>query len=282
MKRQPQPQPQSRWQDLPADRAHAMPFCGSACAACSTFFARKKSGTRVHIKGTPCGTKLLHSSSRFRTCQGETSKAVDDEKSKKKKANNLSQLQVHSDFWQTEKWIAATDMPVPNNTQRDASLKEIKQTLGPRHLKISLGRLGRHGFQNFNHIQPPRTKTPSLGSHPLWVEWAYNKRTTIIPTLQLYPSLVFWGSSSLYICISILNVCLKNVSYWIFMQVPGCSWSKLSSASKGCFNELKTFKFVMGRTGTPGQLGHKPSYANHIKGNAFLSTGNSITILHTH
>ena len=203
----------TRWQDLPADRAHAMPFCGSACAACSTFFARKKSGTRVHIKGTPCGTKLLHSSSRFRTCQGETSKAVDDEKSKKK-ANNLSQLQVHSDFWQTEKWIAATDMPVPNNTQRDASLKEIKQTLGPRHLKISLGRLGRHGFQNFNHIQPPHTKTPSLGSHPLWVEWACNKRTTIIPTQQLYPSLVFWGS--MYICISILNVCSKNVSYWIF------------------------------------------------------------------
>ena len=129
-------------------------------------------------------------------------------KNDEKNANNSSHLQVHSDFWQTEKWVAATDMPLLNNTQRDASLKEIKQTLGPRHLKISLGRLGRHRFQNFNHIQPRHTKTPSLGWHPLWVEWAYNKRTTIIPTLQLYPSLVFWGS--LYICISILNVCLKT------------------------------------------------------------------------
>ena len=50
------------------------------------------------------------------------------------------------------------------------------------------------------------------------------------------------------------------------MQVPDCSWSKLSSASKGCFNELKTFKFAIGRTVTPGQLAHKPSDLNHIKG----------------
>lgn len=171
-------------------------------------FCRKKVWNKSSHQGYTMRNKIA-TSSIFRTCQGETSKAV-DEKTTKKSTHNSSQLQVHSDFWQTETWIAATDMPVPNNTQRDASLKEIKQTLGPRHLKLSLGRLGRHGFQNFNHIQAPHTKTPSLGSHPLWVEWAYNKRTTIIPTQQLYPSLVFWGS--LYICISISNVCLKNVS----------------------------------------------------------------------